>query len=1205
MAPACCIIRGAILLRHHAIARTHRNLIIFCKHQVALAMKWIQKSDQKGNFSAAEKNIRAPGKDTRQKKQKETNSFDFPFLKVAFEQLYKYAPGFIYSQGSGMMYHHQVSFTELKEEKKWTGSFPGKFEAAVTYRNSSSLTLSCNCGKLTAEAFCQHTAAVLLFINRSASPQYFYQFNDYTKEKEELLGLYGLNNSDEIAKEFEFAINGNGQLFISKKPSYLLGTPQYDNWNKIKDMLGKPVKTIIINTASGKFTDREYETGILLNFNNETKGFVTIEPLMVFDKQQGRSVKRIPFENEQHLSLLFGLPEGMVMALKKITLESLRDYLVKQGYVYLRDTPNPLGHLNDAQVSLLNDLRYEVLQELKAFTAVYKNIYHLLKGEKFGNNTVKPASLSVFVPSLFFKLQKANAFLTLTCFVVINNEHFPFTDFEKTGFLLRSRNEYFLLQKADLVALGIFEKGLLMVHEKEQAAFVINVVKPLAEKYPVDLSGIIKTEIIDEEPLAKIYLSELNENFLLIRPKWVYGSFEAEDWEETETIVDTADTIYKIIRKKDAEKTLITTVRSLHPKFTYQSNEYFYLSFKEALHNNWFFQFYSALQAQNVAVFGMQELKKFRYNPNKPLLEIKAGSHIDWFDLTISVSYGDLLVPLHELRKAIISKQNFILLGDGSLGILPQEWIEKYALLMRMGQIKEGSLQLSKANWTIIDRLQQQINDASLLNELEEKKRRLGAINTNQTFLLPEKINAVLRHYQQAGFQWMCLLDDWGWGGCLADDMGLGKTLQTICFLQYLAKKYPHETHLVVCPTSLIYNWEDELKKFAPHLNYHIHYGTDRVFDEKVFGKAHLIITSYGMVRSDIEHFCKSQFGYVILDESQAIKNPGSQITKAVQLLGARNRMALSGTPVQNNTFDLFAQMHFLNPGILGTQQFFKTEFANPIDKNGDKEKTEALRRLIYPFMLRRTKEQVAKDLPDKTEMIMWCEMNNEQRKIYNSFKDYYRESILGRIAEEGMGKSSIYILEGLTKLRQICDSPAILNEEEKYPNESIKLEELIREIEENTGRHKALVFSQFTSMLQLTGDALQQKNIPFLYLDGSTPAGKRKELVKQFQQDDAVRIFLISLKAGGVGLNLTSADYVYLIDPWWNPAVEQQAIDRTHRIGQVKKVFAYRMICKDTVEEKIMALQEKKKNLAAGLVSDETGFVKKLTKDDVAYLFS
>lgn len=320
----------------------------------------------------------------------------------------------------------------------------------------------------------------------------------------------------------------------------------------------------------------------------------------------------------------------------------------------------------------------------------------------------------------------------------------------------------------------------------------------------------------------------------------------------------------------------------------------------------------------------------------------------------------------------------------------------------------------------------------------------------------------------------------------------------------------------------------------------------------------------------------------------------------------------MSGTPLQNNTFDIFAQMNFLNPGMLGNMEFFKNEFATPIDKFGEKEQKDHLRRLLYPFILRRTKEQVAKDLPEKTEMILFCEMGNEQRKIYDAYRNDFRNKILGVVEEKGVNKSQLTILQGLMKLRQICDSPAILSEsinaikpEDKFPNVSVKEEELIREISENISNHKALVFSQFLGMLAILKERLSELNIPFEYFDGSSTATERERAIQNFQNNEECRVFLISLKAGGVGLNLTAADYVYIVDPWWNPAVEQQAIDRTHRIGQTKNIFAYRMICKDTVEDKIIKLQEKKKKLASDLITDDEGFVKSLTKEDVEYLFS
>jgi non-specific serine/threonine protein kinase len=347
------------------------------------------------------------------------------------------------------------------------------------------------------------------------------------------------------------------------------------------------------------------------------------------------------------------------------------------------------------------------------------------------------------------------------------------------------------------------------------------------------------------------------------------------------------------------------------------------------------------------------------------------------------------------------------------------------------------------------------------------------------------------------------------------------------------------------------------------------------------------------------------EFDYVILDESQAIKNPQSKVTKAATLLNAKHKLCMSGTPLQNNTFDIYAQMNFLNPGMLGSVEYFRNEFATPIDKFGEKENKDHLRKLLFPFILRRTKEQVAKDLPAKTETILFCEMEEEQRTIYDAYRNDYRDKIMGVISEQGIDKSQLTILQGLMKLRQICDSPAIMNEEEKMPNVSVKLDEIGREITENIGNHKALIFSQFLGMLALIKEKLVELGVKFEYFDGSTTAIERERAIQSFQNNDEVRVFLISLKAGGVGLNLTAADYVYIVDPWWNPAVEQQAIDRTHRIGQTKNIFAYRMICKDTIEDKIIQLQEKKRNLARDLVTDDSGFVKSLTKEDVEYLFS
>jgi non-specific serine/threonine protein kinase len=562
------------------------------------------------------------------------------------------------------------------------------------------------------------------------------------------------------------------------------------------------------------------------------------------------------------------------------------------------------------------------------------------------------------------------------------------------------------------------------------------------------------------------------------------------------------------------------------------------------------------------------------------------------------------MVSLKEIRHAILNGQDTIMLEDGTLGHIPEEWISQYSLLLRTGTEENGNLKVNKMHFTLLEDILDKIEGKTIRADIEERKRKILDYDSIQKVALSGEIKASLRPYQLSGFHWLQTLDELGWGGCLADDMGLGKTLQAISFLQFVKDKYPGSTQLVVCPTSLIFNWENELQKFCPSLKFYIHYGLQRDLKETHFAEFDVILTSYGVVRNDLEELKAFLWQYIILDESQAIKNPDAQVTKAVKQLQAVNRVILSGTPVQNNTSDLFAQFNFLNPGLLGNREYFNREFSVPIDKLGSREKTRELKKIIYPFTLRRTKEQVAKDLPDKTVSVLWCTMEAEQRRIYNHYRDGYRNRLLKKIDEEGIAKSGIDVLEGLLRLRQLCDHPGLVDHTEGAVHSAVKIEELIREVQENGGNHKVLVFSQFTQMLKLIEQEFMKAGITYCYLDGSMSLPHRKEQVTKFQEDENIKAFLISLKAGGVGLNLTVADYVYLVDPWWNPAAEQQAIDRAHRIGQTRKVFAYKMICKDTVEEKILRLQEKKQMLADDLIQEDAGFVKNLSREDVAFLF-
>jgi non-specific serine/threonine protein kinase len=747
--------------------------------------------------------------------------------------------------------------------------------------------------------------------------------------------------------------------------------------------------------------------------------------------------------------------------------------------------------------------------------------------------------------------------------------------------------------------------GKIVIRKEEWAEKLQTFVLPLSKMYHIHFGNVEKEELNNITPEVSIHLKERGD-YLLFQPVFSYQGFEVRAIDKEKIIVPLSDKILMIQRNLETEARIISKIESLHSGFVRpEQSDLLALKGAEVLKNNWFFLFVDAVKDMSIPVFGFEALKNFRFNTAKPSTKIFISSNTDWFDAKVEIHFGEQKVSVEDVKKALASKQQFVPLQDGTLGILPEEWIKKYSLLFRVGEGRSENIKLSKYHFSVIEELYLQRDEEELFFQLEEKYERLKENHSIKDVPAPKHLKEVLRPYQESGFQWLNYLREVRWGGILADDMGLGKTIQALSFLHHLKSEEGTLKALVVCPTTLMYNWQNEIGKFTPNISFYVHHGAGRSRDALASNEADIIITTYGTLRSDIKQFVEVAFDYVVLDESQAIKNPNSKVTKAAGLLKATNRLCLSGTPLQNNTFDIYAQMNFLNPGMLGSVEFFKQEFSIPIDKFGEKEQKDHLRKLLYPFMLRRTKEQVAKDLPEKQEMVLFCEMGYEQRKIYEAFRNDYRDKILGVVDNQGIQKSQLTILQGLMKLRQICDSPSIIKDEEKFPNVSVKLEEIGREITENISNHKALVFSQFLGMLALIKERLTELGVDYEYFDGSSTVLERERAIQRFQNDESCRVFLISLKAGGVGLNLTAADYVYIVDPWWNPAVEQQAIDRTHRIGQTKNIFAYRMICTDTVEDKILKLQDRKRSLARELITDDEGFVKSLTREDVEYLFS
>jgi SNF2 family DNA or RNA helicase len=711
-------------------------------------------------------------------------------------------------------------------------------------------------------------------------------------------------------------------------------------------------------------------------------------------------------------------------------------------------------------------------------------------------------------------------------------------------------------------------------------------------------------KIVEEDVKFSINLSEMGE-FLLFYPLARYGETEIiAKGENEEYYCEKNGEIISIKRDIEAEQEFFATVTEMHERFSpFNQQDFFYLGVEDVMKKYWFLDFFQQCEQHNIEVFGFENLTKIKYNPHKISSNYTVSSGIDWFDVDMNISYGNQKVALADIRKAVLKKQNMVRLGDGSLGVIPKDWIEQWAMALKIGKIEGDSIKLSNLHFLLIDNLYAKIDNEEQQKALKAKKEKLHNFKKLKKVKVPQGINATLRSYQKEGLNWLCFLKDFGWGGCLADDMGLGKTIQVLSFFMHLKEKNKRKNHLflVVAPTTLLFNWQKEIEKFCPEMSYFVHWGNNRVFNKKEWKNYDVILTTYGTLANDIDDVRKVSFDVAVLDESQAIKNPNSMRFKASCLINAKLRLVMTGTPIENNTVELFAQMQFLNPGYLGSLKFFKDEFANAIDKNKDAGQARTLSQMIKPFILRRKKEEVAKDLPEKTEMVLYCEMDEQQKKVYDYFKDEIRTDLLGQIEEEGLNKSRFKVLEGLLRLRQICDSAALLNTKEDYGADSVKVDELIRHVKEKTGQHKILVFSQFLGMLSLVKDRLEQFNIKYAYIDGKTK--DREAEVEKFQELPEYRVFLLSIKAGGFGLNLTAADYVYILDPWWNPAVEAQAIDRAHRIGQEKHLFAYKMVCKDTIEEKIIELQNKKKHIADEIISTDQGFVKNLTKEDIRNL--
>ncbi len=784
------------------------------------------------------------------------------------------------------------------------------------------------------------------------------------------------------------------------------------------------------------------------------------------------------------------------------------------------------------------------------------------------------------------------------------------------------------------------KKKFIHIDPHQEAAYMQKFVGPLLENHDVYALGFdIVTDQLEVQPLLKLTSSWENPHLVLYMKygDWVFPyhvnkkvNVRLEEKEGTYTF-------HRIKRLYSVEKQKIDSLKELGLSQT--NGSLFTLQDLQTESINivsWINENRSALERSGFEIQQEEGATQYYLGGIQLLVTVKNG--IDWFDVHAVVKFDEFEIPFIKLRKHILDKKREYVLPNGKVVILPAEWFTQFAQIVNLADVHDEAYRVRNIHVSLLADLDEYLNEAPPTPDWTEALHR----GTIPPVDLPTGFNGELRNYQMEGYSWIRFMQQNRFGALLADDMGLGKTIQTLAQLQVLAMEYraerasskpmvansageakqgpdsilatdgkplpPEAMHhgpiVIIAPKSLLYNWMSESAKFCPELKTLLYSGLSRQKLISNFDKIDLVVMSYGTMRNDVEILRNYRFNCIVLDESQAIKNPSSQTSRALLKLQSKSRIALTGTPIENTLLDIWSQMNFLNPGLLGSYTYFEKQFIRPIEKGANPQKTEELRKLIDPFVLRRTKKQVMKELPPKIEKVHFCEMSAEQSELYETVKNQYRNEILNHVTELGISKSRLKIFNGLMHLRQIALNPSL--KDVNYDGGSGKDDEIMRMLLRAVANgHKVLFFSQFVGYLKVFEEMFEQQGVEYCYLDGSMDEKERQVQIDLFQNDDKKRVFLLSLRAGNSGLNLTAADYVFLADPWWNPFTMKQAEDRAHRIGQDKPVFSYKFITKDTIEEKILALQAKKAALAESVIPDEDSILSSLNLEELEDLLN
>jgi len=1057
------------------------------------------------------------------------------------------------------------------------------FPIVQVQQTANLVKLSCRCDT-PKNKLCEHQAQVLYNILQRQDLLVFFDENLRRQKLKKIAVDYGLENEENLDARFNLKFE-NGELTIKPKIAAL---------QAFNTEAKQQLEAVLLPDKKLKIPPRNQKDAnkmILVLSQHRYYNNLNIE---LFEAQITKTGKaKNPFKSVSPADLIFKVEDNTALKYYSGVSKFQNNY-----------TPG------------------QVETELEALKAIAKNPLNIpvyLHDAKASVNiqasSIAAVELMVLDADLRLTVNQKDDFFEISGRLIIEGNAYALENLRiRHQYFVQLNNKLYLLPRVDLVKVISFfikQSNRLVIHKSKYAEFQKNILIQLEGSIQVDYSYLkpatpkqIEEKGFDLENEKLIYLSE-SEDYILITPVMRYGNLEIPVLSKKQIQAqDKFGNLFTLHREEDAELQFTAEILKQHPFFYDQeTNDSYYLHRKRFLEEAWFLDAFETWRSKDIHILGFNQLKNNKLNQHKAEINIEVLSGTDWFETKVQVKFGKQKVALKHLHKSIRNKSKFITLDDGTQGILPEEWLEKFTGYFNAGEIVEDSLFTHKIKYASIDDLYEDaLLDGQVRNELQNLRQKFDGINAAEEVELPKALKATLRHYQKDGLNRLNFLDDFNFGSILADDMGLGKTIQIIAFILSQREKVENNVNLVVVPASLIFNWKAEVKKFAPSIKVKTIYGADRIKNTNDFKGFEIILTSYGTLLSDIRFLKDYRFNYIFLDESQNIKNPESQRYKTVRMLQSRNKVALTGTPVENNTFDLYGQLSFACPGLFGSKQQFSDLYSTPIDQFKDSKRAAELRRKIKPFILRRTKEQVAKELPDKTEIVLYCEMGEEQREVYEANKKEIQDYIMGK-SEDDLPKSSMHVLRSITRLRQICNSAALLADGKSYLQASSKIDVLMEQIESKSGNHKILVFSQFVTMLDLIKKQLQVKGIRYEYLTGQSR--KREEIVQSFQNNADIPVFLISLKAGGTGLNLTQADYVYLVDPWWNPAVENQAIDRAYRIGQHKNVMAVRLICPNTVEEKIMKLQSVKKDLVKDLIQNEGIIFKNLTKKALLGLLS